>query len=67
MLQAMSCVAVGSGFQVAGDGLCSCRWWVLSCRRRAVWLSVVGSKLQEGGCRLWVDDAPVGSGLLTVA
>ena len=52
------------------------------CRRRAMWLSVVGSKLQvtscvavggefqvarEGGRCLWVDDAPVGSGLLTTA
>ncbi|KAK9217287.1 hypothetical protein WN943_005913 [Citrus x changshan-huyou] len=32
---------------VASDGLCDCWWWVPSCRRQAVWLSVVGSKLQE--------------------
>ena len=32
-----------------------------------MWLSMVGSKLQAGGRRLWVDDAPVGSGLLTAA
>lgn len=47
-----------------------------------MWLLVVGSRLQatgfvavgggfqvesKGGRRLWVDDAPVGSGLLTAA
>ena len=52
------------------------------CGRRAVWQSVVGSRSQatgcvavgggfqvasEGGRHLWVDDAPVGSGLLTAA
>ncbi|KAK9180262.1 hypothetical protein WN943_029470 [Citrus x changshan-huyou] len=37
------------------------------CKRRVVWLSVVGSKLQAGGRCLWVDDTPVGNGLLTAA